>query len=686
MAKAVKAKVKTKRRWAPFFISVFLLMGVCFGAVLVYIDVALPDISVLKDAHMQEPLRVYSADGKLIAEYGIKRRSPVDISQIPKPLIQALLATEDARFYSHPGVDPIGIVRAAIAVLTTGRKVEGASTITMQVARNFFLDPKKTYKRKIKEILLAIKIDHEFSKDKILELYFNKVYFGNRAYGVSAAAHVYYGKTLDQLTLPEMAMLAGLPQSPSRNNPINNPKGALIRRNHVLQRMYEQGYITKAEYEKAILTPLTARYHGRAIQLRAPYVAEMARQVAVSMYGEKAYESGFNIYTTIESNLQNASTNALQNGLMTYAKNHQALDKNGAPKVEGAMVVMNPQTGAVLALNGGYDFNGSAFNRVLQAQRQPGSSFKPFLYTAALAKGYTLSSVINDAPIMIRDTGENAWWRPENDTKEFYGPTRLRVALSKSQNLVSIRLLRSIGIPYAIDYLKRFGFDASKLPNSLSLALGSGVVTPMQLTTAYAVIASGGHKIAPFFIDKITGENNQVLFQMKTQEGPQVVSPQHAYLITQALKSVVTSGTARDALSLHRDDIAGKTGTTNDQVDAWFVGFNRNVLATVWVGYDNSEKSLHVYGAQVALPIWINFMKTALQGQPLASMPQPPGIITARIDKSTGLLANAGDHDTMFEVFDQNAMPVQMASQDHDTSAHASGGAGAHRVSAADIF
>lgn len=669
-------------RFLLTLMSLMITMVIVFGAIYAYMEFNLPDVSVLNDVHLQVPLRVYSTDGKLIAEYGAKRRAPVHIDQVPKQLIHAILATEDARFYSHPGVDFIGLVRATIAVVTSGHKVQGASTITMQVARNFFLSPKKTYSRKIKEILLAIKIDKTLSKEKILELYLNKVYFGNRAYGVSTAAHVYYGKSLDQLTLPQMAMIAGLPQAPSRNNPLSNPKNALNRRNHVLKRMWDVGYIDKKTYEQAIQAPLTARYHEERASLQAPYVAEMVREAVVMMYGPRAYDSGLKVYTTITSSLQNDAVQALQSGLIAYSVRH-GMPKNGVPKVQGAIVVLNPKTGAILALQGGYDFQLSAFNRVLQAERQPGSSFKPFLYSAALAKGYTLASLINDAPIMIRDSGENAWWRPENDTQEFYGPTRLRVALAQSRNLVSIRLLDAIGIPYTLDYLQRFGLDPSSMPHSLSMALGSGVLTPMQLATGYATFANGGYRITPYFIEKIVGHDHKILYQASEQKPAEVITPQNAYLMTQAMREVIQSGTGVAAKVLNRSDLAGKTGTTNNKVDAWFSGFNSNLLATVWVGFDDSEHSLHEYGAQAALPIWIQFMKSALVNQPIATMPQPADIVTARIDPKTGLLASAGEKDAIFEVFQKEDMPQKVA---HNDAASASGAASSAGEGSGDIF
>lgn len=748
-------------------------MAVIFMGLYLYMELALPDVSILNDVHMQVPMRVYSADNQLIAEYGVKRRAPVAINKVPKQLIDAILATEDARFYSHPGVDFIGLVRASVAVLSSGRKVQGASTITMQVARNFFLTRKKTYSRKIREILLAIKIDNKLSKDKILELYINKVYFGNRAYGVAAAAHVYYGKSLDQLTLPEMAMIAGLPQAPSRNNPLRNPKSAMIRRNHVLRRMYDVGFISKAQYEQAIKAPSTAQYHEEQVHLEAPYLAEMVREAMLMMYGPRVYESGVKVYTTISSSMQKEAVNALQSGLINYSKRHgyikpsinlglpsaqdigmwetwlrdqpvvgnirpaivtalvdqtmSVLLSDGAtvtipweglawakaaagdgyvgaaphkarniasvgdvvqvqyladkkywaltqiPQVQGAIVAVSPKDGAILALQGGFDFAYSAFNRVTQAERQPGSGFKPFLYSAAFDKGYTLASMINDAPLIIHDEGENRWWRPENDTMQFYGPTRLRVALAESRNLVAIRLLRAIGIPYAVDYMQRFGFDPDKLPHALSLALGSNVVSPMKLIKGYAVVANGGHAVTPYFISKVT-QDDKVIYQAPQANQPVVITPQNAYLLTQGLKSVIETGTAKAAKELNRQDLAGKTGTTNDQVDAWFSGFNSNLLATVWVGYDDHGKSLHEYGAQAALPIWINFMRAALVNQPEASMQEPAGIVTARIDPRTGALASPKNKRAIFEVFAQDTLPGKIAPMHEDMDEDADSG------------
>lgn len=749
------------------------------GVVYAYMELQLPNVDVLRDVHMQVPLRIYTSDGKLISEFGTKKRIPVSLSQVPKPLIQAVLAVEDSRFYDHPGVDFISLVRAAKAVISSGRKVQGASTITMQVARNFFLTKKKTYSRKIKEILLALKIDKEFSKDKVLELYLNKVYFGNRAYGVAAAAQVYYGKKLNQLTLPQMAMLAGLPQASSRNNPIRNPQRALVRRNHVLSRMLDVGFIDQNTYREAVRAPVTAKYHGQRIQMHAPYIAEMVRRVMVAEYGRTAYDRGLDVITTINSTLQEEAVNALRAGLIAYSERHgfhkptrnlglpspdnreqwqaalrkiasvnalqaaavlevddrsatallatgdvitipwsglswarpayrrgfvgllpkQARDilktgdviwifqhKRGwrlsqVPTIQGGIISLNPQDGAILSVVGGFDYRLSNFNRVTQAMRQPGSNFKPFLYSAALAKDFTLASVINDAPIVMRDTGENQLWRPNNDTLRFYGPTRLREGLTHSRNLVSIRLLRAMGVPYARDYVQRFGFDPVNLPKALSLALGSGLATPIQIASGYAIFANGGYRVQPYFIQKIIDdEYNKVIFTanppkaceacLAQTEGAialpdpmaqRVITPQNAYLMTQAMQNVIQNGTAKAAKVLKRTDLAGKTGTTNDKVDAWFSGFNSNVVTTVWVGFDNS-KSMHEYGAQAALPIWIQYMRSALKGMPEHTMPQPPDIISVRIDSRSGMLARPEQENAIFEVFRKDHEPTHFAS------------------------
>jgi len=735
-----------------------IIIAACITAFVFYVETTLPTVAVLKDVHMQMPLQIFSQDNKLIAEIGNVRRIPVTLDQIPKLLIQATLATEDQRFYDHPGVDVFGLARAAIVLISTGKKKQGGSTITMQVARNFFLTNKKTYIRKFKEILLALKIDHIFTKDKILELYFNKIFYGHRAYGIAAAAKIYYGKTLNQLTLPEIAMLAGIPKAPSRNNPLANPSAAIKRRNHVLSRMLELKFIDLATYQRAIATPITAKYHGFKVSLNAPYVAEMVRKKMFDQFGDDIYEHGYIVYTTIDRHLQQAANTALNNAALAYDQRHgyrgaeknigkvnlANLDKlitllrnmpdvnqlqpaividttehtanvllksgnivtlnwgglnwarhtfirNGNqyfdttpqetsdilkigdvirvtqnehkifhlaqfPKIEAALVAMNPNNGAILALNGGFNFYHSKFNRVTQATRQPGSSFKPFIYSAALDKGFTLASVINDAPIAIPNIGgENSLWRPENDTKKFYGPTRLRVALDHSRNLVSIRLLQQTGIPYVIDYLSRFGFDHTHLPNSLSLALGTAEISPLNMAKAYSIFANGGYQVKPYLINKIVNFNDQkIIYQanplIADNTAPQVITKTNAYLINAALRDVIQHGTGKAAKTLQRNDIAGKTGTTNDPKDAWFSGFNSNLVTTTWMGFDQSN-SLYEYAAQSALPMWIDFMRIALKNQAETIMPQPNDIITVRIDKQTGLLAQADDADSMFEIF-----------------------------------
>jgi penicillin-binding protein 1A len=751
------SKFLTRCFWA--LLSLAITLAIVLGVIYTYLEFQLPNVAVLKNAQMQVPLRIYSSDGQLIAQYGSLRRTPISIKQIPPLLIKAVLATEDARYYEHPGVDFVGIIRAGVAVIQSGKKVQGASTITMQVARNFFLSRKKTYSRKIKEILLALKIDKELSKDKVLELYLNKVYFGKRAYGVAAAAQVYYGKPLKDLNLAQMAMIAGLPQAPSRNNPVNNPKQALKRRNHVLWRMKKVNFITQEQYEQAIRQPITASFHGRRVQIHAPYFAEMVRRVVVSDFGEQAYTTGLSVYTTLSPALQQNAVDALQQGLLAYTKRHgyrrptvnlgdpatanlniwekelaakgnpaqlipaavledddesmKVLIADGdtitipwmglwwarpqlkddyigdlpkhaseiarpgdeiwvtrntkgqwsltqLPKVQGAIISMNPQNGAILALSGGFNYDFSNFNRATQAERQPGSGFKPFIYSAALDKGYTLASVINDAPIVLYDSGENSLWRPHNDDNKFYGPTRLKVGLAKSRNLVSIRLLRAIGIDYTLDYVKRFGFDPKLLPHTLSLALGSGTVTPLQIASGYAIFANGGYQVTPFFITKVTGEHDKVIYQQNSTTPPRVLTPQNAYLMYEAMQSVIRNGTGRAALTLKRSDIAGKTGTTNKQVDAWFTGFNSQLLTSVWVGFDDLTP-VKEYGARAALPIWIHFMKDALQGTPESAMAEPSGIVTARIDSKDGLLAPPNDKNVMFEQFRSDHAPTRYA-------------------------
>ncbi len=740
-------------------------------AVLYYVIFQLPSVGELKTIQLQVPLQIFTHDNKLIAEYGEVRRIPLPYDQIPKQLIDAVLATEDQRYFQHPGIDLPGLMRAGIKLIATGRKDEGGSTITMQVARSFYLKPQKTFGRKLREILIALKIENKLSKQKILELYLNKIFLGARAYGVEAAAEIYYGKSLNQLTLDQYAMLAGLPQAPSALNPLTHPAAALKRRNHVLGRMYELNYIDEKAYKTAIAAPLNAHYHDLQIQVKAPYVGELVRQQLQQLYGDRVFTDNFKVYTTLDSQLQNIANQSVHDGLIAYDQRHgyrgseqnfgtpslkhmeeweKALSKipvinglepavivdmsahsitvlraNGSivmipwqglswarkqlspdllgrmPKVtseiaglgdvirlmetkqgwrlsqiplaEAGMIALNPTDGRILALVGGFDFQHSSFNRITSANRQPGSSLKPFIYSAALDKGYTLATVINDAPIVVENPTDSSLWRPQNDEHRFYGPTRLRDALTLSRNLVSIRLLNLIGLPYAIHYMQRFGFTAEQLPAGLSLALGTALVTPIQMATAYAVFANGGFKVVPFAIDSIRDKEGQVIYQAKPLSAclsncssqlpslyaPRVISPQNAYLITSTLHDVIQRGTATLARSLQRKDLAGKTGTTQNQVDAWFAGYNSDIITVAWVGYDQQQRSLHEWGNQAALPIWIQFMQSALQDRPEHPIEQPPGIISVRIDPLTGKRATAHDPTATFEYFMTPYVPEQ---------------------------
>lgn len=666
----------------------------------------------------------------------------------------------------------MGLGRAAVSMLKTGTKSQGGSTITMQVARNFFLSRKKTFLRKFNEIMLAIKIDRELSKEKILELYLNRVYLGNRAYGVGAAAMVYFGKSLKDLNLAELAMIAGLPQAPSTQNPIANPLAAKKRRDHVLERLLEEHYINEEQYQNAVNQPITAKYHGTNIEVKAPYVAEMIRQSLYDNFGPEAYTKGYKVYTTIDGKLQNTANEVVEKNLIAYDHRHgyrgpianigekdsqspkirqkylrqypelnsltpavvtevrekeataalqngqiiiipwegmswarPALKRGGwvgksptkaqqvvaagdiiyvhstekswqlaqIPEAESAMVAMNPKNGAIEVLVGGFNFSKSKFNRATQSSRQPGSSFKPFVYAAALNNGYNLATLINDAPIVVDDPSQPNLWRPHNVNLKFNGPTRLKQALVQSKNLVSIRILDDIGIDYTIDFLTRFGFNKKSLPRALSLALGSLSISPMDLTTAYAVFANGGYKVEPYLIDHITDADGKILLQAKpsivcdpcdkdkvdaSTLAPRVISEDIAFLMNTALRDVIQHGTGRAARVLNRQDIAGKTGTTNDQVDAWFAGFNPNLVVTTWIGFDN-PKSLHEYAANLALPLWIDFMKVALKDKPEVELKQPENVIAVRIDPVSGLLAKPNQENGIIEYFRQNEVPSE---------------------------
>ncbi len=735
----------------------------------------LPETRQLRHVQYQTPLSIYTANGKLIARYGEKQRIPVKLTEIPEQLINAFLSAEDNRFYEHPGVDYQGLLRAAVQLALTGKKKQGGSTITMQVVRNFLLSPEKTYTRKIKEIILALKLEQELSKQEILELYLNKIYLGHRAYGVAAAAQVYYGKSLSDLSLAEHAMLAALPKAPSTTNPITNPQKARQRRNYVLERMRALNYISSKDYADASKMPITAKRHTRHNDISAPYIAEMARNEIVKLYGEKAYISGMKVYTTLDAKLQAAANQALFKALHDYDRRHgfrkqniphnqtfidlqqyyrigdtfpalveKVEDKsiivrtkdnifielrwqnikwarpfktrnytgpapksadqivstgdiirirkqnNGSwtltqiPEVEGALVSLNPFNGAIVALTGGFDFQRSKFNRVTQSKRQPGSGFKPIIYTTALENGFTAASIINDAPVVIDDPAQETEWRPENYSHKFFGPTPLRTALRKSRNLISIRLLRALGIDKVIATARRFGFQSDQLPHNLSLALGSGQATPLQMARMYAVFANGGFLITPYYIDRIESATGDILFQAKPKtaclscdifpaednnHAPRIISPQIHFLMNSLLRDVVQRGTAVRAKSLGRNDLAGKTGTTNDQRDAWFNGFSPNIVATAWVGFDNSKPlGRRETGGRAALPMWIAYMKNAPAQSPEAMELQPPeGIVKVYIDPKSGLrLADNSSHG-IWEYFREEYAPVQFSAPELST-------------------
>lgn len=758
-----------KGLWALLSLFFPLIIGMSF--LYLYLERQLPDVESLKTVQLQVPLRIYTQDGLLIQEYGEKKRIPVNYQDIPKLLIDAVLSTEDQRFFDHSGVDILGLGRATLSVIKTGSKSEGGSTITMQVARNFFLTRKKTFLRKFNEILLAIKIDKELSKEKILELYLNKIYLGNRAYGVGAAANVYYGKPLKELSLAQLAMIAGLPQAPSTQNPIINPVAAHKRRDHVLGRLLEGKYITQEQYEAAISEPITAKYHGAHVAVNAPYVAEMIRQSLYNHFGPSAYTKGYNVYTTLSAPLQATANQVIINHLINYDKRHgyrgpvghieqvhskttpfliknlsqypafnglepalilsvhekeaegitrfnqpftlkwsglswarPALKKgwvgkepsnahqilregnivyvhlqqqnewvlSQVPDIEGTIIALNPNDGAIKALVGGFSFEKSKFNRATQSIRQPGSSFKPFIYAAALDKGYTLATLVNDAPIVVDDPSQSTLWRPRNDTLTFNGPTRLKEALARSRNMVSIRVLDDLGFDYTLNYLTRFGFPKAHLPRALSLALGTLSVTPIELTTAYAVFANGGYKVDPYLIDHITDNEGKTLLQAKplkvcescedetdvSRFAPRVIPADTAFLMTSALKGVVQYGTAHAAVRLDRQDLAGKTGTTNDLVDAWFAGFTPDLVVTTWAGFDNPQ-SLHEYASGLALPMWIDFMQVALREIPEKALPQPKNVVAVRIDPQTGLLAMPNQSNSIIEYFREGDIPME---------------------------
>ena len=809
----------------------------------------MPDAEGIRQIELKVPLRVYSSDGVLISEFGSERRIPIDYSETPKTLIDAVLASEDDNFFNHFGVDFTGLIRAALANFSSGRAGQGASTITMQVARNFYLSPEKTYSRKIKEILLSLRLEQVLEKEEILSLYLNKIFLGHRAYGFGAAAEVYYGKPLSELSLAQTAMLAGLPKAPSSFNPIRNPERAVIRRNYVLRRMADLEWITAEEYDIAKQESVTAKKHSRDTGLDAPHIAEMVRAQLIDQFGENAYWQGLNVYTTIETDKQIKAAEALRQGLKAYDKRHgyrgavtnvdldAAVDgeiagpeayedilsefpdsreqtpalvisiveneaggeatvwsrdsdlarirfedakwassyidanrKGPAPKninevlsrgdvvyiqpkassadpqsqnqeskeltkdqeteddlvtvdweltqlpqVSGSIISLNPQTGSIISLVGGYDFFLNKYNRATQSIRQPGSNIKPFIYSASLEKGFTPSSLISGAPIVLTDPAHGTRWRPENYSGKFFGPTRMRVALSKSMNLVSIRLLRSIGIPFAREYVARFGLDMNRFSNSLTMALGSGGVKPIEMISAYSVLANGGYKVKPYFIERIVNREGETIFrapkpvfcdecieehlakpeilkeiedlvaaqelekeqassieddtqqeetteaedpkpiliqEFPTYTAPRVMTQANNFLTVNMLKDVVTRGTARKALVLNRTDLAGKTGTTNDYVDAWFSGFNSQVVTTVWVGFDQPQSmGRGEAGSLAALPIWVDYMKVGLLDVPTDQTSFPTFAEPGYVNRITGERTDDEDPMAIDEIF-----------------------------------
>lgn len=760
--------------WLLRFITLGILLSACSALSIIsgftlYAGPQLPKIDSVLDLKLQTPLRVLSADGRLIGEFGETRRQPMAYSALPPLFIDAVLAAEDDRFFSHGGVDANGLLRAASELLKTGHIQSGGSTITMQLARNFFLSTEKSFIRKFNEILLSIQLERSLSKEQIFELYANKIYLGHRAYGVQSASYVYYGKDLDQLSLAQWAMLAGLPKAPSKFNPLVNPTRALIRRNWILDRMLKLGFIDQNTHSAAIAEPEVATFHGLKTDIDAPYVAEMGRQFALEKLGENAYNDGYSVYTTVVSHLQLAAQQAVWEGVLDYDHRHgyrgpekhfpqpptaipgywrlvvkdiskigdlepaivteisntalsavlrsgksiqikwdQNLQKHlqpyktedylgnqpkslaqifqigdlirvreraassweidQIPRIQAALVSINSTTGAILALAGGSDFTHSKFNRATQAFRQPGSSFKPFIYLRALEEGYTPATLINDAPIVFQEAGMAEAWRPENHGDKYNGPTRMRRALYESMNMVSIRILQHIGVKNLIKSLARFGFDTGNIQPNLSLALGSHAFTPLTMASAYTVLSNGGYRVEPFLVQRIEDAKGNIVYQQdpitvctsceqgisetSPKTAPRVVDEQNAYIIDDMLKDVIRKGTGHAAMALNRPDIAGKTGTTNGPTDAWFVGYNPNITTSAWLGFDdNTFLGKREYGGTAALPIWMSFMREALRDLPVIERTMPAGLTTVRIDPDTGQPTSADRADAIFEIF-----------------------------------
>ena len=870
--------IKLLKISAVAMLVLLTVSAIAVSGLYLYLAPQLPSIEGLSDVRLQTPLRIYSSDGTLLGEFGEKRRTPKTLDEIPVAMKQAFLAAEDDRFFEHPGVDYQGILRAALNLVITGQRGQGGSTITMQLARNFYLSSEKTYARKLSEILLALKIERELSKEKILELYLNKIYLGNRSYGVEAAAQTYYGLTLNELSVAQIAMIAGLPKAPSRYNPIVNPDRALARRNYVLSRMNQEDFLSDEEYELAKAEAVSAERHHSQVEVEAPYVNEMVRAEIVEQFGDEAYTRGLRVYTTIDNRMQQAANDSLWQGLVRYDQRHgyrgvirhidletveltpepadtekdddvseQTLaaedetltpeaveDEAGAeagglerlladdrtygrfmpalvisaheeddpaaqlaavvdttaaagdtaaseaaavepeseplgkharlllksgeevilkwegmvwarkyvslnrvgdepasvaeilkpgdviwvseaeieteagdirmtwvlgqiPEIQGALVAISPSNGAIKALNGGFNFNSSNFNRVVQAKRQAGSSFKPIVYSSALEDAYTPASIINDAPVVFQDSALEGAWRPENYSGKFYGPTRLREALVRSRNLVSIRLLRSVGVGPVTRFAEKFGLQRSALPYDLSLALGSCELSPLELSRAFSVFANGGYLVEPYFIQRIEDADGSVLFEADPLEAcascvlaergrtpvqipdenqdesddtlvklprqaERTLEPRVAYIMHSILQDVVRRGTGVRAMKLGRNDLAGKTGTTNDQRDAWFNGYQPGLVGTAWVGFDQQKPLGNgETGSRAALPIWMDFMKVALAGVPEIVLPPPEGMVTVKVNADTGEAATDLDQNTVFEIFRAENAPQPKA-------------------------
>ncbi len=759
-----------------------------------HLEPQLPSVQALRDFQFEVPLRIYTQDRVLMGEFGDQRREPITFDQFPPLLIKAVLAAEDDRFFEHPGVDYQGLLRAVARLVLTGEKEQGGSTITMQVARNFFLSPEKTYQRKLTEILLAFRIEHELGKEDILALYLNKIYLGQRAYGMEAASRVYYGKSVWELSLPEWATLAGLPKAPSKINPVANPAAALARRDYVLRRMHRLGWISTEQLEAGLSEPNTATLHGPAIGLNAPYLAEMVRQDLQARLGGEIYRAGLTVYTTIDSHLQQAAEVALRQGLLDYDQRHGyrgpeahwpigegsdglrrrlseipqvgglqpavvlAVDKRNAriqvagvgpvdldwegmrwarqgsstraheglkpgdvirvrqqgdrwvltqvPKVQGALVSISPRDGRILSLVGGFDFVQSPFNRAIQARRQPGSSFKPFLYAAAFDKGYTPASIINDAPVEYTQGVNGEVWRPENYSSRFYGPTPLREGLVHSRNLVSVRLLQEMSVGYGVRYVERFGFPMQHIPPDLSLSLGTAELTPLEMARGYGVFASGGYLLTPYLIARVEDHDGRLLYartpelacedcgnatsRVQPPQGPdwladhppialggadfvpepvrsapRVMDERTAYLMTSLMQDVIRRGTGRYALRLNRPDVAGKTGTTNELRDAWFAGYTPDLVAVTWVGFDLARSlGRGESGSVTATPIWTSYMSRALKEVPHRAIDLPPGVVAVWVSAVTGARTSLDDPAGHYEYFRADMLPPEVVNED----------------------